>query len=70
MDNLIILKEIKQFLQKEFADNIKDVILFGLQASQKASPNSDYDILIILKTSRLADTAKNFRYMLCCRFKI
>ncbi len=49
MDNLIILKEIKQFLQKEFADNIKDVILFGSQASQKASPNSDYDILIILK---------------------
>ena len=26
MDNLIILKEIKQFLQKEFADNINLVM--------------------------------------------
>lgn len=49
MDKLIILKETKQYLQRVLADNIKDVILFGSQVTDKANSYSDYDILVILK---------------------
>jgi len=46
-----ILNEIKQLLNHHFENEIKDVLLFGSQASGKANKNSDYDILIVLKTS-------------------
>lgn len=44
-----IIKDLKDLLQKQFKDNIKDVILFGSQACGLSNENSDYDILILLK---------------------
>ncbi len=45
----LIIKDLKKHLQKQFGDNIKDVILFGSHASNKFTNDSDYDILILLK---------------------
>ena len=51
MDNRTkILKDLKAHLQSKLSDNIKEVILFGSQASSVSSKNnSDYDIVILLK---------------------
>jgi predicted nucleotidyltransferase len=43
-----ILKDLKNHLAKYLGDSIKDVILFGSQATGKSTEFSDYDILIIL----------------------
>lgn len=44
-----ILSDLKLSLINVFGNNIKDVILFGSQAYGDEKPDSDYDILIILK---------------------
>ncbi|MFH1160239.1 MAG: nucleotidyltransferase domain-containing protein [bacterium] len=49
MNAVMILKELKIALLAQFGENIQDVILFGSQASGKASEDSDYDILILIK---------------------
>ena len=36
-------------LKKRFADDLKDVVLFGSHANGPTRKDSDYDILIILK---------------------
>jgi predicted nucleotidyltransferase len=46
-----ILRDLNQKLKLRFADNVKDVILFGSRAYGKAKKDSDYDILIIMKQS-------------------
>ena len=48
-DKFTILQELKQLLRQHFPDIIKDVILFGSQATETACSDSDYDILIVLK---------------------
>jgi predicted nucleotidyltransferase len=49
MGNAIhILKELKQYLITGFGDDIVDVILFGSQASGKATEDSDFDILVVV----------------------
>jgi len=48
-DKKAILSVLKQKLSKHFADNLMDVVLFGSQLTNKATPESDYDILIVLK---------------------
>jgi predicted nucleotidyltransferase len=45
----VILKELSHLLKTRFLDDLKDVVLFGSQVYEKASKDSDYDILIILK---------------------
>lgn len=50
MDNKIILTDLKNHLQKQFKNIIKDIILFGSHAYGYSDKNSDYDILIIVKT--------------------
>lgn len=49
-DKLEILTNMKIKLINRFGDKIKDVILFGSQASDRANEYSDYDILIILNS--------------------
>ena len=51
-----ILSDLKLSLLKAFGNNIKDVILFGSQAYGGEKPDSDYDILLILKEK--ADLAR------------
>jgi len=44
-----VLESLNLLLKQRFSDNLKDVVLFGSQASGKAGIDSDYDILVILK---------------------
>lgn len=43
-----ILQQLKDKLIQCFGDDIKDVILFGSRATNKATEYSDYDIVIIV----------------------
>lgn len=45
----LVLKDLSFLLRTRFPDNLKDVVLFGSQASGKTHKDSDYDFLIILK---------------------
>jgi uncharacterized protein len=45
----ILAKEIKGTLIGKLGDIIHDVVIFGSRINQKARPDSDYDVLIILK---------------------
>ena len=48
-NNKYILKQLSSLLTKKFGKNIKDVILFGSQITEKTNKFSDYDIFLILK---------------------
>lgn len=48
MNAILVITELKRVLVSQFGDNIKDVILFGSQASGNSKEDSDYDILILL----------------------
>lgn len=45
----LVLSDLSNLLKSRFPDNLKDVVLFGSHALDKAHPDSDYDFLIILK---------------------
>lgn len=49
-DAVEILKELKKLLLDNLGSNIDEVILFGSYAVKKSKRNSDFDILIILKS--------------------
>ncbi len=46
-----ILKEIKTSLQAHFGEEVVEVILFGSRATGKSHRWSDYDLLILLKST-------------------
>ena len=46
-----ILSELKSLLLKHFSNNIEKILLFGSQATDTGSEHSDYDVLIILRSS-------------------
>ena len=48
-DKKVVLNDLSILLKTRFADNLKEIVLFGSQASEKANQDSDYDFLIILK---------------------
>lgn len=48
IDNQLILNDLKHKLVEHYADAVKNIILFGSQASNTAGKYSDYDILILL----------------------
>ncbi|MEZ4529090.1 MAG: nucleotidyltransferase domain-containing protein [Desulfobacterales bacterium] len=49
MDNIYLVKEIKKLLLAEFGNEIQNVILYGSRSKGTSVPDSDYDILVILK---------------------
>jgi predicted nucleotidyltransferase len=63
-DKLTILKDLKQYLQKEFNNSVKEIILFGSQVKSNSNENSDYDVLIILD-SDYTPLDENKIYELC-----
>jgi len=46
----IIIRDLKNHLSQHFRDEIIQVILFGSQAINQENPESDYDVLVILKS--------------------
>jgi len=48
-DNRKILKDLKSHLRQNYGPAVRDVILFGSQAREEASKDSDYDILVLLE---------------------
>lgn len=61
----ILLKNLKNKIVSSFGENIKDVILFGSQAVGDHTENSDYDILIILKTKNYWQYKDKIRNIIC-----
>lgn len=49
MDKHSVLWEIRELLVAKFGSEIERVILFGSQAQDAKRPESDFDILVILK---------------------
>jgi len=43
-----VLKTLKTYLLREYQDQLDQVILFGSQARQEATSDSDIDVLIVL----------------------
>ena len=48
IDKRVILTDLKCKLEAQYADSVKNVVLFGSQANNLANEYSDYDILILL----------------------
>jgi len=48
IDNKIILSELKNHLTTNYSNSVKEVILFGSQATGDSQKFSDYDVLIVL----------------------
>ena len=63
-DKLTIIRELKNTLQIGLDGSVRDIILFGSQASNKASEESDYDVLIVLDKDYDSKT-ENKVYDLC-----
>ena len=47
-----ILQDLKQRLADRLEDNLKDVVLFGSQLTEKSSEDSDFDILIVVRNNK------------------
>ena len=56
-----IIKELSEALKKELGYKIKDIILFGSRARGDASPESDYDLLVLVdkETKEATDSIFN-----------
>lgn len=63
-DKLTIIRDLKSTLQIELNGSVRDIILFGSQSIEKATEDSDYDILIVLDKDYDAKT-ENKVYDLC-----
>lgn len=44
-----LLQKLKQQFEQHYQDQLEQIVLFGSQARQKAEPDSDIDVAIILK---------------------
>lgn len=49
-DKIKILSDLKQILSKRLNDNLINIVLFGSQLSDENNSDSDYDILILIKS--------------------
>ncbi len=64
---LEILKEFKRELSKILGDKVVDVILFGSYARRDYTPESDIDVLIVVK-NKLSIDEENEISKLCLKF--
>jgi len=48
IDKRIILIDLKNRLEEQYSNSVKNVVLFGYQANNNAGEYSDYDVLILL----------------------
>ena len=64
----LILSELKQELQKMYGDRLVRLILFGSHARGEANPDSDIDLLAVLKSP--VSQVQEISYMSNLRVKI
>ena len=64
MNKIAVLKELKDKLNKNLKNTIKEVILFGSQVTNNTHKYSDYDILIIVDT-KLTPELKDHIISIC-----
>ena len=50
MTDTEVTKKFKELLFEHFGDLVEKIILFGFRSRGKAMPDSDYDLLVVLKT--------------------
>lgn len=50
MDSRLIVKELKRILTKNLGDDVAEVVLFGSQLKGTTQPDSDIDVLVVLKS--------------------
>lgn len=48
VDKRVILADLKRNLLEQYSGSVKNVVLFGSQANNRANDYSDYDILVLL----------------------
>ena len=60
----IIIQELREVIQKEIGTALRDIILFGSRARGDSSPDSDYDILVLVdnETKEIEDKIFNASY--------
>ncbi len=51
-EKIKIINELKNRLSDRLGDDLKELILFGSQLSDKSNHYSDFDIMIIIKSNR------------------
>jgi predicted nucleotidyltransferase len=49
VENHKILADLKKHLIQNYNGSINEIVLFGSHASGKSTPDSDYDVLIVLE---------------------
>lgn len=49
MDNLRLIKGLKEYLKYKFGNNISELVLFGSRLKGTAGEYSDFDIVLILE---------------------
>jgi uncharacterized protein len=49
-ENKTIVTDLKNRLIQNFGSSVKDVVLFGSRAKGNFSPDSDFDVLVVLNT--------------------
>lgn len=49
MDTNELLKQVRVCLEAVFADRLKGLVLFGSEARRQAGPESDIDLMVLLK---------------------
>lgn len=59
---LEIVKKLKEILISQFAQEILKVVVFGSYATGKETPDSDLDILIVVKDKELEKEIDNMAY--------
>ena len=73
IDKKTIIRELKKHLQEKLGNYILDVILFGSQAMGTSNHDSDYDILILVKTKpdwKIRSTISDFCYDIDLKYDI
>ena len=68
-----ILQTLKKLFQKEFGMRILDVVLFGSQATNTESPDSDFDVLVVTDGVfqwRERDQIRDLCFDICLEYEI
>ncbi len=70
----LILAQLRQYTRECYGDHLKHLILFGSQARNEATPDSDIDVMLVLaeveNTSAAYDRISQFVADLCLEHEV